>query len=156
MAILKSYLSINPGLISHPVSAPSSFVNITYHSTSSSSSYATTFVAAQPCPTNYIHAHLRPRGPSFAPQLRTLVTTIMALWAEHISHGKPEGRLDDAKGLHNVFIFEDLAAGAEQGIVLPKAGEEEGWARENWEEMERRSKEGDEGMERLMADLKKS
>jgi hypothetical protein len=80
----------------------------------------------------------------------------MALWAEHISHGKPEGRLDDAKGLHSVFIFEDLAAGAEQGIVLPKAGEEGKWAEENWGEMVRRAEEGDSGMERLMEGLKKS
>jgi hypothetical protein len=77
----------------------------------------------------------------------------MTLWAEHISKGNSEGRLDDAKGLHNVFIFEDLAAGVEQGIVVPKAGEEEGWARENWAEFERRAKEGDEGMEVLMKEV---
>ena len=136
----------------HPVSAPSAFVNITFHPTSVSNT--TTFVAGQPAATNYIHAHLRPRGPSFAPQMRTLVTTIMSLWGEHISNGSgTEGRLDNPRGLHNVFLFEDLAAGAEQGLVLPKAGEEKGWAHENWAEMVKRAKEGDRGMEGLMRQL---
>jgi hypothetical protein len=36
---------------------------------------------------------------------------------------------------------------------VPKAGEEEGWARENWAEFERRAKEGDEGMEVLMKEV---
>lgn len=76
----------------------------------------------------------------------------MALWAEHI--GTDSGRLDDIKALHNVFIFEDLAAGAEQGFMVPQAGGEEEWARENMGEFERRKREGDGGMERLVGELK--
>ncbi|KAH4216322.1 hypothetical protein HBH69_168350 [Parastagonospora nodorum] len=139
-------------------SAPSAFVNITFLPSPSSSSTSTssptvhTFVGAHSHPTNFIHAHLRPRGPSNAPKLHTLVTTTMALWSEHI--GTDSGRLDDIKALHNVFIFEDLAAGAEQGFVVPRAGGEGEWARENKGEFERREREGDEGMGRLVGELK--
>ncbi|KAF2032490.1 hypothetical protein EK21DRAFT_60772 [Setomelanomma holmii] len=141
-------------------SAPSAFVNITFHPNPLPTPHAppqptpppqsTTFVAARPVRTNYIHAHLRPRGPANAPKLRTLVETIMQIWSTHVQNGKGEGRLDDPKGLHNVFIFEDLAAGAEQGFVLPVAGEEGEWAERNMDEFRRRAQSGDESVARLM------
>ena len=65
----------------------------------------------------------------------------MALWAAHI--GTASGRLDDIDALHNMFVFEDLAAGAAQGFVVPGAGGEGEWARENMGAFKRREKEGD-------------
>ncbi|KAH7394908.1 hypothetical protein DE146DRAFT_615146 [Phaeosphaeria sp. MPI-PUGE-AT-0046c] len=130
-------------------SAPSSFVNISFLSSPSS-----TYVSSNPVATNFLHAHLRPRGPANAPRLQTLVTTIMKLWAEHVAQDETsEGRLDDPRGLHNVFVFEDLVAGAEQGFVLPKAGEEEVWVKDNWEKFERRAKEGDEAVGKMMEEI---
>lgn len=130
-------------------SAPTSFVNISFLPSPSN-----TYVSSRLVATNFLHAHLRPRGPANASKLQTLVKTIMKLWAEHVAQDdKSEGRLDDARGLHNVFVFEDLAAGAEQGFVLPKAGEEEGWVRENWEDFERRAKDGDGAVGMMMEEI---
>lgn len=56
--------------------------------------------------------------------------------------------------LHNVFIFEDLAAGVEQGFLLPQAGQEEEWVKDNMEEFEKRAAEGDENVKRLMEEMK--
>jgi hypothetical protein len=132
------------------VSAPSAFVNTSFHHNPPS----TIFVAGHPHATNYIHAHLRPRGPSAAPKLRKLVETIMVIWNEHVKNGG-EGRLDDSKALHNVFIFEDLAAGAEQGFLLPLAGEEGDCVEENMQAFEKRAGEGDEAIKRLVWEVKK-
>lgn len=91
----------------------------------------------------------------------------MGIWADSVQAGsqsqpqpqpqsgdrsrtKGEGRLDDPLALHNVFLFEDIVAGAEQGFVLPQAGKDGEWAKENMGEFERRAGEGDESMQRLV------
>jgi hypothetical protein len=76
----------------------------------------------------------------------------MGIWNELVQKG--EGRLDDPMALHNVFIFEDLAAGAEQGFLLPLAGQDGGWVRDNMRAFEKRAKDGDESMKRLLVEHK--
>jgi hypothetical protein len=66
-----------------------------------------------------------------------------------------EGRLDDSQALHNVFIFEDLAAGAEQGFLLPLAGREDIWVEQNMRAFVKRAGEGDEGMKELVGEVKR-
>jgi len=70
------------------------------------------------------------------------------------SKGKDEGRLDDKRALHNVFIFEDLAAGAEQGFILPTAGQDREWVEENMDKFEKRAAEGDESMRVMVEEAK--
>ena len=65
-----------------------------------------------------------------------------------------DGRLDDERALHNVFRMEDIVAGSEQGFELPVAGEDEGWARGDMKAFEKRAKDGDEGMRRLVEEYK--
>jgi hypothetical protein len=65
-----------------------------------------------------------------------------------------DGRLDDERTLHNVFLMEDIVAGMEQGFMLPKAGKDVEWARENMEEFARRAKDGDESMKKMMREYK--
>lgn len=84
---------------------------------------------------------------------------ITAIWDDAVrgvearGDGK-SGRLDDEKALHNCFIMEDIAAGAEQGFVLPVAGRDGAWIEENMGEFERRAEEGDESMRALIAEYK--
>lgn len=68
--------------------------------------------------------------------------------------GEGEGRLDDARALHNVFLMEDIVAGAEQGFLLPVAGMDGEWARENMKAFEKRAGEGDESMKELVGEFK--
>lgn len=67
---------------------------------------------------------------------------------------KGEGRLDDERALHNVFLMEDIVAGAEQGFVLPVAGKDGEWAERNMDAFEKRAGEGDESMEALVREYK--
>jgi hypothetical protein len=69
-------------------------------------------------------------------------------------HLTTTGRLDQARALHNVFVFEDLVAGAEQGFVLPQAGQDGDWVKENMAEFERRAREGDGSMKQLIEEVK--
>jgi hypothetical protein len=112
------------------------------------------FVAGLPQATNYIHGHLRPRGPEGAPKLRELLEKIMAAWVKHVKHDL-EGSLTDSKALHNVFIFDDVATGMEQGFLLPKAGEDKKWADENLEAFEKRARDGDEAMKKMAEEARR-
>lgn len=157
-------------------SAPSAFVNITFHPTSTVAPQI--YVGAEPVRTNYILGHLRPR-PNNTEKLNHVVKSITSVWNEHArpvdgvlgttvnllekakeATGlayKPktgDGRLDDERALHSVFLFEDLAAGTEQGFVLPIAGKDGEWARENMGEFEKRAKDGDESMKTLVKEYK--
>jgi len=76
----------------------------------------------------------------------------MGVWNELIQKG--EGRLDDPMALHNVFLFEDVAAGAEQGFLLPLAGEDGNWVKDNMQAFEKRAREGDESFKTLLAEHK--
>jgi hypothetical protein len=77
----------------------------------------------------------------------------MRIWNDHVQNGG-EGRLDDSTALHNVFIFEDLAAGAEQGFLLPLAGQDGKWVEENMQAFEKRAGEGDESMRQMIEEVK--
>lgn len=101
--------------------------------------------------TNLMHPHLRSHGAANGKKMQKLVKILQKLWAEHAANvEKSEGRLDDARALCDVFIFEEVAAGVEQGFVIPKAGGEGEWIKKNWSVFVRRRDEGDEAMERMV------
>lgn len=150
-------------------SAASAFVNITFHPTSTTAPQI--YVGGHAHRTNYILGHLRPRANNAAKQAH-MVSALTSLWNEHarpvadvlgqvgekVGMGsKPksgDGRLDDERALHNVFLMEDIVAGAEQGFVLPVAGQDGEWANSNMSEFERRAADGDESMRGLVREYK--
>lgn len=148
-------------------SAPSSFVNIVFHpaTTSETTIGPAIYVGGEQHQTNYIIGHLRPRPSKPRDTLNTLVEGLTAVWNE-VVRARPldasaqtttattSGRLDDARGLHNVFLMEDIAAGAEQGFVLPVAGRDAQWAEQNMREFERRAGLGDRSMGRLVGEVR--
>lgn len=117
---------------------------------------------------NSITAHIRPRNPKNQETLDGLTNALMRIWDETVrdpatpkrpadtavdKHG-PRGRLDDPFALHAVFILDDIAAGAEQGFVMPVAGNDQQWAREHMPEFEARAAAGDEAMEMFVKEVK--
>ena len=150
-------------------SAPSIFVNIAFHPTSTVSPRI--YVGGIVRRTNYIVGHLRPR-PNNVSKLNHIVRAVTDIWNMHVRPGESlferteekagtrykkkdgNGRLDDERALHNVFLMEDIVAGAEQGFLLPKAGRDEQWAREHMAEFEQRAKEGDDSMRVLLGEYK--
>ncbi|KAF2844672.1 hypothetical protein T440DRAFT_314665 [Plenodomus tracheiphilus IPT5] len=189
-------------------SAASIFVNVTFHATTLQTQ--TTFVGGQQVQTNYINGFLRPRGPSNAPKLATLIQEISKAWEDIVvtpsssttssispsslpapepltinlqrlqskstfydatifPHSSPvpdhrstaiaskpteQGRLDNPLTLHNIFLHESIAAGAEQGFLLPLAGQDGTWMQENMAEFERRAETGDESIRVLVGEIK--
>jgi hypothetical protein len=146
-------------------SAPSLFVNVVFYP-------STTFttVGGNPVQTNYIIGHLRPRGPENRQKLATVVAELTRIWNAHVRleggsvldripgvgyvPKKGEGRLDDARALHNVFMMEDIVAGSEQGFALPVAGQDGSWIEKNMPEFQRRAEDGDESMRALIAEVR--
>ena len=65
------------------------------------------------------------------------------------------GRIDDEKALHTVFIMEDINGGAEQGFILPLAGKDGdgAWAKEQMPEFEKRAAAGDQSVEKLIKEI---
>jgi hypothetical protein len=140
------------------------FVNVVFYP---SNTYTT--VGGNQVRTNYIVGHLRPRGPENRHKLATVVTEITRIWNTHVRQEsgvldklpgvgytpkQGDGRLDDARALHNVFLMEDIAAGAEQGFALPLAGQDGSWIQENMAEFRRRAEDGDESMKALIGEMK--
>jgi hypothetical protein len=171
-------------------SAPSSFVNIVFHpsTTSETTIGPAIFVGGAQHETNYIIGHLRPRSSKPADQLNILTAELTKIWNQVVRSGdnplrdtpkspgttsNPEppdhfdltserssssesmdlhGRLDDPLSLHNIFIMEDIAAGAEQGFILPIAGKDGEWAQENMKKFKARARAGDASMEALVSE----
>jgi hypothetical protein len=138
------------------------------------------YVGGKPHMTNYIIAHIRPRRPENKEKLNTLVQEITKIWNKYArpvvkepalalggptgTHVKNEGRfesadldapgrLDDPRALHNCFVMEDIAAGAEQGFILPTAGQDGKWLEENMGAFQKRADEGDESMQGLLEEI---
>ncbi|KAF2703565.1 hypothetical protein K504DRAFT_391828 [Pleomassaria siparia CBS 279.74] len=161
-------------------SAPSSFVNIVFHPYATTTTTTTTTTTAEASlgraiyvggvkqATNYIIGHLRPRANSVE-ALNGIVREMTRIWNRVVRSSSSSssstaaaaaaaasGRLDDPLGLHNVFLMEDIAAGAEQGFILPVAGKDGEWAAENMGEFERRAEDGDESMSMLVEECRKT
>ncbi|KAF1993666.1 hypothetical protein P154DRAFT_449609 [Amniculicola lignicola CBS 123094] len=128
-------------------SAPSSFVNIAFHGPSD----VDMEVGWEKVQTNYIIGHLRPRPIKPASTIPDLVTSITNIWNSIVRD--PPGRLDDPRALHNCFILEDIDGGAEQGFILPVAGNDGNWLEGNMKEFERRAGLGDVAMEALVREI---
>ncbi|KAF2121082.1 hypothetical protein BDV96DRAFT_203373 [Lophiotrema nucula] len=135
-------------------SAPSIFVNVTFHAAKEGD---VEFAGGKEVPVNKIIAHLRPRPTKPADTIPNLTSAIIASWNSVVYDKAPEfnGRIDDEKALHTVFIMEDISGGAEQGFILPLAGKDgDGvWAEEQMPEFEKRAAAGDKSVEKLIEEI---
>ncbi|ORX95703.1 hypothetical protein BCR34DRAFT_498303 [Clohesyomyces aquaticus] len=126
--------------------APSIFVNVTFHPATP------TFIGGREVQSNAIIAHMRPR-PNKAPgTLDNLTLELLTIWDQvfNTSGWAIPGSIQNPEALHTVFIMEDIVSGAEQGFLLPTAGNDEAWVQQNIDEFEKRAEEGDEGMKVLV------
>lgn len=51
-------------------------------------------------------------------------------------------------------MFGDIVAGFENGFVIPEAGRDKAWIKEHYEEFQKLAEQGDEGMARLVEEVK--
>lgn len=102
---------------------------------------------------NYIIGHLRPR-PNNHEKLYDITQSLVSLWDVTVRPTQRSSNITDPKALHSVFLLEDIAAGAEQGFILPIAGRDAEWAQQHLSTFEKRAAEGDEGMKQLVEEVK--
>jgi hypothetical protein len=52
-----------------------------------------------------------------------------------------------------VFVLGDIVSGIEHGFVLPEAGGDKAWLKENFVAFEQKAKEGNEQMKRMVEEI---
>ncbi|KAF2494275.1 hypothetical protein BU16DRAFT_619419 [Lophium mytilinum] len=114
---------------------PSLFVNIRI--TQADTKDIAAYVGGERVGINYIHVHIRPRKSHPDSEVRepynSLIIEIAAIWQDVLgcSAYRETGSLENPADLHSVFTLDDIAAGYEQGFLLPEAGGDTRWVEEN-------------------------
>ncbi|KAF2813038.1 uncharacterized protein BDZ99DRAFT_473764 [Mytilinidion resinicola] len=122
---------------------PSLFLNIRF--TQDDAKNISTYVGGERVGINYIHAHIRPRKTPADSEVRelynSLIIQIAAIWQDILGYSayRETGSLETPMNPHSVFVLDDIAAGYEQGFLLPEAGGDKRWIEENMREFERRA-----------------
>ncbi|KAI9879771.1 MAG: hypothetical protein M1830_007213 [Pleopsidium flavum] len=99
-----------------------------------------TYVAGKRRHTNRIFGHVRPGGRAVE-DFNDLCLQLIQAWDKAVNNGQPgQGN----KELRGTFIFADLTAASEAGFILPEAGNDKKWIRENKPAFEKLAAEGDE------------
>jgi ABC-type Zn2+ transport system substrate-binding protein/surface adhesin len=94
--------------------------------------------------------------------MNTLVLDLTEIWNKVVRpnsandnvDGNVPGRLDDPTALHLCGISEGIVAAAEQGFLLPSAGQDDKWLEKNLKAFEKRAADGDEAMKALLEEIK--
>jgi phenylpyruvate tautomerase PptA (4-oxalocrotonate tautomerase family) len=136
--------------------APSIFVNVHFHPSRPH------YIAGKLQETNSITGMLRTRGPEYRDKMNTLVLDLTEIWNKVVRpnfandnvDGNVPGRLDDPTALHLCGISEGIVAAAEQGFLLPSAGQDDKWLEKNLKAFEKRAADGDEAMKALLEEIK--
>ncbi|RYN73691.1 hypothetical protein AA0117_g7538 [Alternaria alternata] len=136
--------------------APSIFVNVHFHPSRPH------YIAGKLQETNSITGMLRTRGPEYRDKMNTLVLDLTEIWNKVVRpnsandnvDGYVPGRLDDPTALHLCGISEGIVAAAEQGFLLPSAGQDDKWLEKNLKAFEKRAADGDEAMKALLEEIK--
>lgn len=132
---------------------PRLFVNVEFSDVSDS----TTYIGGKRRRGNHIKAHVR-SGPSRSSQdWNDLVRDIQQAWDRIVGPGLPKVRRGDPDpdtSLRSIILFGDIIGGLEAGFVLPPAGGDEAWLRENWTEFEGLAEKGDEDFGDLIKEVR--
>ncbi|KAK0659033.1 hypothetical protein DIS24_g4248 [Lasiodiplodia hormozganensis] len=119
---------------------PSLFVNVKFEDASDASYY----VGGKPARVNAIHAHVRPGSSRPRSMYDDLCRQLRQAWEHNLS----------GPSLDTIFVHGTIIAGEEQGIMLPEAGNDAAWMKENMPEFERRARAGDEEMRVLVEECR--
>lgn len=90
----------------------------------------------------------------------SLIIEIAAIWQDILGYSayRDTGSLENPMDLHSIFVLDDIAAGYEQGFLLPEAGGDKRWIEENMGEFERRANAEapceDQDMQRLIEEIR--
>ncbi|KAF2834436.1 hypothetical protein M501DRAFT_1001204 [Patellaria atrata CBS 101060] len=124
---------------------PSLFVNVRFHDSSSIPHY----VAGKRKSFNIIIVHLRPGPDRPRSALDALTNFLTDLWNTIMSPSSTSEKL------HTTFLLNTIAGGQEAGFLLPEAGNDVEWVKDNLAEFEKRAGEKEEDIADLLDEVKK-
>ncbi|KAK1145395.1 hypothetical protein N8T08_004270 [Aspergillus melleus] len=132
---------------------PSLFVNVQFVD----STHRCNYIAGKERPINRILAHVRSGGNRTTPDFEDLARKIESAWNDIVNAGCV-GQLDKGekkeRELNRVFILGAITAGLECGILLPRAGGDTAWLKDNMAIFEERAREGDEDFIELLEEIR--
>ncbi|KAH9834318.1 putative oxalocrotonate tautomerase enzyme [Teratosphaeria destructans] len=132
---------------------PKMFVNVSYHDISKTVSY----IGGKRRTGNHIRAHVRV-GPSRTQEdWDDLSLQVTKAWDRIIGVGLPKVKraaLDPDTSLRSFIILGGLVGGVEAGFVLPPAGGDVKWLKENWDAFNKKAEEGDEDFVEMVREVK--
>lgn len=123
---------------------PKLFVNIRF--VNAEHNRVETYVAGNPMQgkeNNYLEAHLRAGSERPKELFNELAQEMVKIWEEVVR--------DDSI---RVIIYGDIVAGYEYGFLIPEAGKDQEWMRNNLSAFEAKAEEGDDVMKDLVAEIK--
>ena len=128
-------------------SVPYLFVNVTFQPTSQYTSYAggRRVVNAINSVTGYVRNVSRPQE-----QYAELCHRIEEGWKNAIGPN-----FSKEKQLTSIFIQGIIAAGWEQGVMIPESGHDQDWMKERFADFKKRADSGEEEMKELVEDIER-
>ncbi|KAF2764905.1 hypothetical protein EJ03DRAFT_331436 [Teratosphaeria nubilosa] len=134
---------------------PKMFVNVSYHDISKTVSY---IGGKRRTGQNHVRAHVRV-GPSRTQEhWDDLSLQVTKAWDRIIGVGLPKVKRaapDPDTSLRSFIILGGLVGGVEAGFVLPPAGGDVKWLKENWDAFNKKAEEGDEDFVEMVREVKK-
>ncbi|KAH8423054.1 uncharacterized protein LDX57_000810 [Aspergillus melleus] len=132
---------------------PSLFVNVQFVD----SAHYCNYIAGKERPINRILAHVRSGGNRTTSDFEDLARKIESAWNDIVNAGSVK-HLDKeerkARELNRVFILGAITAGLECGVLLPRAGGDSTWLKDNMAVFEGRARKGDEDFIELLEEMK--
>ncbi|TKA77197.1 hypothetical protein B0A49_01842 [Cryomyces minteri] len=133
--------------------APALFVNVRFTNISEQ----TTYVGGKRRQTNRILAHVR-HGPSRTQDdYADLCSKITKVWDATVPLPRhpfnATGRVDVE--LRAIFVLGDIVAGMEAGFVLPEAGKDVQWFKENMVAFKKKAEDGDDEFQDMVAEIER-
>ncbi|TKA33573.1 hypothetical protein B0A50_00409 [Salinomyces thailandicus] len=133
---------------------PKMFVNVTFTDVSATRTY----IGGKPRQGNHVKANVR-SGPSRTKEdWEELCKGVMRAWEDVVGKGLPKVRRGDGEvdtSLRSVILLGDIIGGVEAGFMLPEAGGDVEWMRENWESFQRKAAEGNEEFKEMVEEVGK-
>ncbi|BCS27687.1 uncharacterized protein APUU_60735A [Aspergillus puulaauensis] len=118
---------------------PSLFVNVRFTDASRDVNY----VGGKECSINRITGYVRAGGNRSKKDFDDVALKILETWNSIVNPGSKKGEEREDLELKRVFVMGAITTGVESGFVLPEAGQDAAWLKENTPRFEELAEQGD-------------
>lgn len=128
---------------------PELFVNVHFRPAPAD---GTSYIGGKPRVINSIDGFVRHNNTRTQAQYTELCNRMGAAWKTTFGDAVDK---DEERKLSAIFIQGTILAAWEQGVMIPEAGNDEAWLKENWGRFKERADAGDEEMIDLVRDVER-